>query len=147
MTCQKILHFKIFKKIENQYLLKILEISWLLTNNLKESYNHLLYKFYNIISFIKNNLMNDFRVEISLMPKWKIFWFQKSFIQTLWIFRCNICILVTLCVKVFVLQGLVQAEIAVHTLQFSVNLINCRTLSIVLLVLPIPIDVKQVKQQ
>ena len=73
MTCQKILHFKIFKKIENQYLLKILEISWLLTNNLKESYNHLLYKFYNIISFIKNNLMNDFRVEISLMPKWKIF--------------------------------------------------------------------------
>ena len=128
-------------------MLKSFEISWLLTNDLKESYNYLLYKFNNIISFIKNNLMNNFRVEIYLMPKWKIFWFQKNFIQTLWIFRCNICILVRLCVEVFVLQGLVQAEITVHTLQFSVNLVNCRTLSIVLLALPIPIDVKQVKQQ
>ena len=107
-------------------MLKSFEISWLFTNNLKESYNPLLYKFYNIISFIKNNLMNNFRVEISLMPKWKMFCFQKNFIQTLWIFRCNICILVRLCVEVFVLQGLVQAEITVHTLQFSVNLVNCR---------------------
>ena len=32
---------KSFKKIENYYLLKRLEISWFLTKNLKESYFHL----------------------------------------------------------------------------------------------------------
>ena len=65
-------------------------------------------------SFIKNNLYNDFRVEISFMAKWKTFWFQKNFIQILWIFSCIKCILVRLWVKVFVSQGWVQAEITIH---------------------------------
>ena len=40
-----------------------------MTTNLKEKYSD---------SFIKNNNVNDFGVEISIMPKWKIFWFQKT---------------------------------------------------------------------
>ena len=31
-------------------------------------------------SFIKNNLYNNFRVEISFMAKWKTFLFQKMFL-------------------------------------------------------------------
>ena len=65
-------------------------------------------------SFIENNLYNDFMVEISFMAKWKTFWFQSNFIQILWIFSCNKCILVRLWVKVFVSQGWVQAEITIH---------------------------------
>ena len=48
------------------------------------------------------------------MPKWKNFLFQKSFIQILWIFSCNKCILVRRWVKVIVIQGRVQAEITTH---------------------------------
>ena len=47
-------------------------------------------------------------------------------------------------VKVFVLQGWVQAETTIP-LQFSVDLINFGTLKIALLALPILIDIKQVK--
>ena len=50
------------------------------------------------------------------MPKWKNVWFQKSFMQILWIFSYNKCILVRLWVKVFVSQGWVQAEVTVDTL-------------------------------
>ena len=35
--------------------------------------------------------MYDLRSEISFMPKWKAFLFQKNFIQILWIFICNVC--------------------------------------------------------
>ena len=41
--------------------------------------------------------------------------FQKNFIQILWIFSCNICILVRLWVKVFVSQEWEQAEITVNS--------------------------------
>ena len=70
---QKILHFKIWKEVEDYYLLKNLEISWFLTKNLKESYYHL-----SGDSFIKNNIAYDFRVEISFMSKWKIFLTSKK---------------------------------------------------------------------
>ena len=67
-------------------------------------------------SFIKNNYqcIYDFRVEISIMPKWKIFRFQKNYLQILWVFSCNGWILVRLWVKVFVSQGWVQAEVTVN---------------------------------
>ena len=65
---QKILYFKICEKIEDYYLLKNLEISWILTKNLKESYYHI-----SADSFIKNNIAYDFRVEISFMSKWNFF--------------------------------------------------------------------------
>ena len=57
----------------------------------------------------------------------KFFDFKKT---ALWIFSCNKCILVRLWVKLFVSKGWIQTEIAVHTLYFSVNLINFRTLII-----------------
>ena len=47
-------------------------------------------------SFIKNNIAYSFRVEISFMSKWKTFWFQKNFIQILWIFSSNKSTLVRL---------------------------------------------------
>ena len=54
-------------------------------------------------SFIKNNLLyNGFRVRIFFMPKWKNFCFPNNFMQILWIFNCNKCILVRLWVKVFI---------------------------------------------
>ena len=57
----------------------------------------------------------------------KFFDFKKT---SLWIFSCNKCILVRLWVKLFVSKGWIQTEITVHTLYFSVNLINFRTLTI-----------------
>ena len=48
------------------------------------------------------------------MPKQKTFLFQKDFIQILWIFGYNKCILVKLWVKVFVSRGWVQAEITMN---------------------------------
>ena len=89
--------------------------------------------------FIKNNIAYNFRVEISFISKWKIFWFRKNFIQILWIFSCNKCILVGLWVKVFVSREWVQEEITV-TISFRVNLIGHFNLHFL-------IDTKQVKQQ
>ena len=66
------------------------------------------------------------RAEISFMHNGKMFDFKK--LQILCIFSRNKCILERLWVKVFLLQGWVQTEIAVPTLQVSVNLINFRTL-------------------
>ena len=85
-----------------------LETSWLLTKNLKESYYHI-----SADSFIKNNIAYDFRVEISFISKWTIFWFQKNSIQILWIFSRKKCIFVRLRVKVFVSQESVQTEVTV----------------------------------
>ena len=67
-------------------------------------------------SFIKNNnvYIYDYRVEISIIPIWKNFWFQKNFIQILWIFCWSKYILVRL--RVFVSLGWVKAELAVHAL-------------------------------
>ena len=65
-------------------------------------------------SFIKINLIYVFRVEIFLCFNGKFFDFKKF--QILWIFSCNKCILLSLWVKVFVSQGWVHWEIAVHTL-------------------------------
>ena len=47
---------------------------------------------------MKNDLLIyiPFRVEISFTAKWKIFCFQKDFIEILSIFICNKCILVRL---------------------------------------------------
>ena len=70
---QKVLHFKIWKKVEGYHLLRNLEISWFLTKNLKESYYHI-----SGDSFIKNNIAYDFRVKISLMSKWKTFLISKK---------------------------------------------------------------------
>ena len=70
----KILHFKIFQRIENYHLLKkSLKISWLLTKNLKESYYHILEG-----GIIKNNMAYDFMVETSFMSKLKIVLFKKK---------------------------------------------------------------------
>ena len=46
------------------------------------------------------------------------FFISKNFIQISWIFSCNECILVIvrLWVKLFVSQGWIQTEIAMHTL-------------------------------
>ena len=69
-------------------------------------------------SFIKiiDIYIYEFRVETPFMPKWTIFWFQNIFIQILWIFSCNKCILARLGVKVFVSQEWVQAKTKVNTL-------------------------------
>ena len=56
--------FQNLVKIENYYLLKSLEISWLFTKNLKESYYQI-----SADSFIKNNTAYDFRVGICFMSK------------------------------------------------------------------------------
>ena len=79
----------------------------LLTKNLKQSYYH------SAGSFIENNLNNEFKVEISLMAKWKIFWFQKTAFQYYW-FLVAINVFLWDWVKVFVSQGWVQAEITIH---------------------------------
>ena len=67
-------------------------------------------------SFIKNNnvYIYDYRVEISIIPIWKNFWFQKNFIQIIWIFCWSKYILVRL--RVFVSLGWVKAELVVHAL-------------------------------
>ena len=61
------------EKKEKTYLLKNLEISWLLTKNLKGSYYHI-----SADSFIKNNIAYDFRVEISFCLNRKFFDFKKT---------------------------------------------------------------------
>ena len=45
-----------------------------------------------------------------------MFWFQRNFIQILWILGCNKRILVRLWVMVFVSQGWLQTEITVYKL-------------------------------
>ena len=51
-SCNKILPFKIYCKIENFYLQKSFEISWLLVKNLKKSY----YLFYQQTILLKRTL-------------------------------------------------------------------------------------------
>ena len=89
-----------------------MEISWVLTKTESKTKLLSLIEADSFISF--NDLYNDFGVEISFMAKWKTFSFQENFIQILWIFSCNKCILLKLWVKVFVSQGWVQAEITIH---------------------------------
>ena len=71
-----------------------------LGKNPKESYYHL----YQQTVLLKMICIYDFRVEIFIKRKWKIFWLQKIFTQILWIFCYNKCILVRLWVNVFVSQ-------------------------------------------
>ena len=63
------------------------------------------------------SFINDLRVQIFFMPKWKIFWFQKTFIKISWIFSCNKCIIVRLWLKLFISHGWMQTEITVHNIK------------------------------
>ena len=104
-----------FQNLLKKYKLLPTETFWNILALGKESKRKLL-TLTSADSFIKNDNVYDFRVEISIMPKWKIFWFQKNPIHILWIFNCYGYILVGLWVKVFISQGWVQAEITVHAL-------------------------------
>ena len=80
--------------------MKSLEISWVLTKNLKQSHYHI-----SADSFIKNKIAYDFRNEI--MSKW----ISKKLMDFGW----NEFILMRLWVEVFVSQQWVQAEIEANS--------------------------------
>ena len=72
---------------------------------------------YDYICNVYDRYSYEFRVDISIMTKCKMFKFQnknKQNIQILWIFSCNRHILVRLSVKVLLSQEWVQAEITVY---------------------------------
>ena len=77
---------KSFKKQKAITCPKCLEISWLLTKTLKESYDHL----YQQTALLKIIYILDFRVEISFIPNGKPFDFNKASFTYSHIFKFSI---------------------------------------------------------